>query len=179
MTSSRSSAGLSWRSVLDTVRSHQSPRQDPSSGSAAPLTESSVAGLHGPRHIEKSLWIAYLAGYLDGEGSFTVWHGTTPAISVSNTFPYVLEALRKEWGGSISLKSRKDGAKARTAWEWRVWGDRAIDVARMVSPYLVEKRVQADLMAQVRTWPPGSQQRKDLVERLKALKRIDYGKDHG
>lgn len=108
-----------------------------------------------------------------------MWHGTTPAISVSNTFPYVLEALRKEWGGSISLKSRKDGAKARTAWEWRVWGDRAIDVARMVSPYLVEKRVQADLMAQVRTWPPGSQQRKDLVERLKALKRIDYGKDHG
>lgn len=177
MTSSRSSAGLSWQSVLDTVRSPQSPQQDPSSGSAAPSTGSSEQEHHGPRRIERSLWIAYLAGYLDGEGCFTVWHGTTAAISVSNTFPYVLEALRREWGGSIM---RKSGTKnGRTAWEWRVWGDKAIDVARMVSPYLVEKRVQADLMSQIRVWPPGSKQRTDLVERLRALKKIDYGKDHG
>jgi hypothetical protein len=75
---------------------------------------------------------------------------------------------------------RKSGTKnGRTAWEWRVWGDKAIDVARMVSPYLVEKRVQADLMSQIRVWPPGSKQRTDLVERLRALKKIDYGKDHG
>jgi len=46
----------------------------------------------------------------------------------------------------------------------------------MVSPYLVEKRIQADLMAQIRVWPKGSQQRKQLVSRLKALKRVDYGK---
>jgi len=57
-----------------------------------------------------------------------------------------------------------------------VWGDRAIEVAQMVSPYLVEKRIQADLMAQIRVWPKGSQQRKQLVSRLKALKRVDYGK---
>lgn len=103
-----------------------------------------------------------------------MWHGTTPAVSVSNTFPYVLEALRREWGGRISLKSRRD--RSRSAWEWRVWGNRAIEVAQMVSPYLVEKRIQADLMAQIRVWPKGSQQRKQLVSRLKALKRVDYGK---
>lgn len=116
-----------------------------------------------------------MAGYLDGEGCFTVWHGRTPAISVSNTFPYVLEALLREWGGAISPKIVK--GTARTAWEWRVCGNRAVDVALMVSPYLVEKRVQAELITQIRTWPPGSQQRREIVERLKALKRIDYGKE--
>jgi hypothetical protein len=45
----------------------------------------------------------------------------------------------------------------------------------MVSPYLVEKRIQADLMSQIRVWPAGSQQRKELISRLKALKRVDYG----
>ncbi len=138
------------------------------------MTASFVPGLHGPRHIEKSLWVAYLAGYLDGEGCFTVWHGRTPAISVSNTFPYVLEALRKEWGGSIRRKAGRD--RSRTAWEWRVCGERAIAVAQMVSPYLVEKRLQADLLTQVRVWPSGSKQRNDLVARLRSLKRIDYGK---
>ena len=177
MTSFRSSAGLSWQSVLDTVRSQQSPVQGQSSGSGAPSTASSVPGLHGPRLIERPLWIAYLAGYLDGEGCFTVWHGTTPAISVSNTFPYVLEALRREWGGKINRKSCR--GNQRSAWEWRVSGDRAVDVARMVSPYLVEKRLQAELMTQARTWPKGSRQRQEIVSRLKALKRIDYGKAHG
>ena len=144
-------------------------------GSAALSPGSFVPGLHGPRLIERSLWIAYLAGYLDGEGCFTVWHQATPAISVSNTFPYVIEAMRKEWGGHISKKQQRDGS--RTAWEWRVWGDTAIQVARMVSPYLVEKRIQADLMAQIRVWPAGSQQRKDLIERLRSLKKVDYGKE--
>jgi len=84
--------------------------------------------------------------------------------------------MRTEWGGRIHKKHQRDG-NARTAWEWRVCGETAIQVAKMVSPYLVEKRIQADLMAQIRTWPLGSQQRKDLVERLRSLKRIDYGKE--
>jgi hypothetical protein len=46
----------------------------------------------------------------------------------------------------------------------------------MVSPYLVEKRLQADLLTQVRVWPSGAKQRNDLVARLRSLKRIDYGK---
>ena len=110
-----------------------------------------------------------------GEGSFTLWHGCTPAITVSNTFPYVLEALKKEWGGSISLKKRYNDL-ARTAWEWRVCGDRAVTVANMVSPYLIEKRAQAELMVEAREWPKHSQQRISIARRLKALKRIDYGK---
>lgn len=94
---------------------------------------------------------------------------------MSNTFPYVLEALRKEWGGSISLKKRYKDA-SRTAWEWRVCGDRAVTVANMVSPYLIEKRAQAELMVEARDWPKHSQQRISIARRLKALKRIDYGK---
>lgn len=96
---------------------------------------------------------------------------------MSNTFPYVLEALLKEFGGRISRKHGKGTPRERTAWEWRVCGDRAVGVALMVSPYLVEKRIQAELLSQVRVWPPGSEQRKQIVERIKSLKRIDYGKE--
>jgi hypothetical protein len=96
-------------------------------------------------------------------------------ISVSNTFPYVLQALMGEFGGRINRKSTAD--RARTAWEWRVWGDRAVDAAEIVRPYLIEKRSQADLITQVRTWPPGSQQRRNIVDRLRKLKKTDYGKE--
>jgi hypothetical protein len=129
----------------------------------------------GRRHIDRPTWLAYLAGYLDGEGCFTLWHERTPVISVSNTFPYVLQALLGEFGGRINRKVTTH--RDRTAWEWRVCGDRAIDAAEIVRPYLIEKRSQADLIIQVRTWPPGSQQRRNIVDRLRKLKKTDYGKE--
>jgi hypothetical protein len=135
---------------------------------------SSVPGLHGPRLIERSNWIAYLAGYIDGEGCFQLYRKGRPRLCVTNTFPVVLAALKKEWGGCIHRKSTTN-PNARTAWEWVVEGDKAINAALMVSPYLIEKQAQASLMTQIRTWPPGSEQRKQLMRRIKSLKRIDYG----
>jgi hypothetical protein len=176
MMSSKSNAVGVSKITLAPMPLVASSQQGKPLASGVPLMVSSVPGLHGPRLIERSNWIAYLAGYIDGEGSFALYRKGNARLCVSNTFPGVLAALKKEWGGSIRRKSTTN-PNARTAWEWVVDGDNAINAALMVSPYLIEKRTQASLMTQIRTWPPGSEQRKQLIQRIKSLKRIDYGKE--
>ena len=174
MTSSKSNAAGASKTTSAPMPLVPSSQPGKPLASAVPSMVSSVPGLHGPRLIERSNWIAYLAGYIDGEGSFGLYRKGSPRLCVTNTFPGVLAALKREWGGRIIRKSTTN-PRARTAWEWVIDGDKAINAALMVSPYLIEKQAQASLMTQIRTWPPGSEQRRQLMRRIKSLKRIDYG----
>lgn len=92
----------------------------------------------------------YLAGLLDGEGSI----GTTKTgrrrnvigrVQIANTDTVLLELLRAEFGGSISV--RKTGAKPG----WKpfasiAWTNRGAQrVLEGTLPYLLVKRSQAEL----------------------------------
>lgn len=92
---------------------------------------------------------AYLAGFLDGEGSIVIdKHDNirVPSIrvTVSNTYRPVLEELQQIWKGYIS-----DKKPAREGWKPRsdlVWAARtAAEILQELEPYLRIKREQCQL----------------------------------
>ena len=127
---------------------------------------------HGPRRIDYERWLAYVAGYIDGEGC--VRFSSTPIVEVQNTYPDTLVELRRTFGGHIRRRlSRKE--HARTTFTWTVHGHNARHCLVSVKPFLIEKRRQAELVLMVGQFPPRSEQRQSLLDELRQLKRIDHG----
>ena len=113
-------------------------------------------------------WLSYVAGYIDGEGCFSF--NRSPEVSVTNTFPYTLRKLAEMFGGVVRTRTQPDG---REYFQWRIYGDNAIDFIHQVRPYLWEKLPQADLVLRIRDTEPGPQ-RDGLRAQLKQLKRLNY-----
>jgi hypothetical protein len=78
------------------------------------------------------------------------------------------------FGGSIDQANEANGA-IRSAFQWNVCGKGAIEVCRVLLPYLKEKREQASILMQISEFPPNSEARRRRIEALGKLKRIDYG----
>ena len=135
----------------------------------APLPGNITSELAGQRRTE----LAYIAGYLDGEGCFRV--ANTPIVCVANTYPYTLLGLQRLFGGTIRCRVRGDG-KHRTQYEWTVCGDDARNCISVVRPYLWEKRLQADMLLEMFKYPRKSRRRIKLHKLLKDRKRIDYSR---
>lgn len=171
-TKCRLSAMGEWRQRLEAWRSHLSERQEQNSDSSAASTESGEADAHGPRRIDYERWLAYVAGYIDGEGC--VYYKSTPVVEVQNTYPDTLVELRRTFGGNIRRRlSRRE--HARTTFTWTVHGHNARHCLVSVKPFLIEKRRQAELVLMVGQFPPRSEQRLSLLAELGQLKRIDHG----
>ena len=117
--------------------------------------------------------MAYIGGYLDGEGCFRV--SKTPIISVANTYPYTVMALQRLFGGTIRCRERASELH-RTLYEWTVCGSDARNCINIVRPYLWEKRTQADMLLEIFEYPPRSRRRTKLETELKNRKRIDYSR---
>lgn len=94
-------------------------------------------------------------------------------MSITNTFPDVLEEFRFYWGGKIRKKKTQE--HHRDAYEWEVSGRDASECAKDLLPYLREKHLQAALVANLMDIPKTCQQREASVALLKSLKRIQYG----
>jgi len=129
-----------------------------------------TSALAGQKHTE----LAYLAGYLDGEGCFRV--ANTAIVSVSNTYPWTLVILQQYFGGHIRLHTRANKVH-RTCYEWAVCGSKARSCITTLIPYLWEKREQAELILEIFKYPNKSRRRKTLKRKLKAKKRINYTLD--
>lgn len=95
---------------------------------------------------------------------------TSPEVSITNTFPYTLRKLAELFGGRVVKRSYSDG---REYYQWRIYGDNAINFIHKVRPYLWEKLPQADLVLRIRETEPGPQ-REGLLAQLKQLKRLNY-----
>lgn len=87
--------------------------------------------------------LAYLAGYLDGEGCFTLARAHKPVIAVENTHKPTIEWLHKTFGGSMSKKLAVRKAHHRHTYRWAVVAKNAGDLCRAVAPFLREKAPQA------------------------------------
>jgi hypothetical protein len=94
-------------------------------------------------------------------------------VSVSNCFPWTLEALQLEFGGSVRLKCAAKG-NSRTAFQWDIYGKSAISCCEAVVPYLIEKKPQALLLLEYPRWPVRSAKRTAILLELRRLKRTDY-----
>lgn len=94
--------------------------------------------------------LAYLAGFMDGEGSFMIQEGTNrlgytqhcAKVSASQVRILPLEVLKKRFGGRISPVLSTYG----TEYQWYVSGKNAIEVARQLQPYLLLKKRHAEIL---------------------------------
>ena len=117
---------------------------------------------HNPLHL------AYLAGFVDGEGCF---HATKlknkpgdgyknghyrGVLKVSNTDIRVFHWLQETFKGTCSaaFKETRDHLYKRDCYEWVVTGDRLLDICYQILPYLIVKKRHCELMIKFReTFP--------------------------
>ena len=95
--------------------------------------------------------IAWMAGFFDGEGYVGVirnWdrryqkYNYRVQVSLGQVSPFPLEVFREHFGGN--LRHQKNGHQG--FWEWRVTGEKAYAPMRLLAPYLIVKRRQAELI---------------------------------
>lgn len=135
---------------------------------------------------------AWLAGFLDGEGSLMVlrtvrrkYVSYVPAISATSTTPALVQTVYRLCGGKVSKPFQPKG-NSKTAQVWMLTGKRVGPVLRKVSPYLVAKRQQAELLIVLRedisdrahpgvsrfvTDPEKHRRREEIWLKVKALNR--------
>lgn len=122
--------------------------------------------------------LAYIAGYLDGEGCFTVSKGHRISVICETTHYDTIAWLHFNLGGVlITQKGRK--ANHRTTYRWAVVCKDALRVCELLNPYLREKREQAALLCMIQNLKgsPGKrvdpvlfEERERLTARVKLLK---------
>ena len=72
-----------------------------------------------------------------------------PVISVASSDIELLDWIKATTGtGSIVPKRKKRAAHHRDSWQWRAKDDKALEIIRLVSPYLkiTRKRKRAELL---------------------------------
>ena len=128
----------------------------------------------GQRRIEPTeAQVAYIAGYLDGEGCFTFVD--TPVIEITNTYPHTLMWIKQFFGGTVSMRSsNRTSDKWRTTYRYKVCGANALHMCRSVTSYIQEKRLQLEAVLAMSKLPKQSEARKQLQKELSLLKVINY-----
>lgn len=105
--------------------------------------------------------LAWVAGFIDAEGSFVIREqrsrkdvhviSTIVCVAVSQAEPRteILFWLRDKFGGGVYNHHRPDPTKAHNkALRWALNGAKAVDFCRLISPYLVLKKRQAQLVVE-------------------------------
>jgi hypothetical protein len=123
--------------------------------------------------------LSYAAGYLDGEGCFTVGHHWKIFVTCTNTCRAAIEWLQDTFGGTVSGPSKVRKANWRPTYQWKVSARQAASMVEAMLPYLKEKRPQAELLLQLqetmgkeaRLSAETRVQRDELVSKIKELKR--------
>jgi hypothetical protein len=97
--------------------------------------------------------MAYAAGIVDGEGCVAIDRYSNKdlpsycyrlKVRVGNTSIDLIEWLKNTFGGNVkTIKPRSKNNKR--AWEWYLAGEPAAKFIKLVRPYLLIKKQQADL----------------------------------
>lgn len=89
---------------------------------------------------------AYLAGFMDGDGSIRVHRGPdhhTFVLSVGQNEPEVLELYKERYGGQVAY--RRPSGPRRGSYDWRTSGVKGMRALQDLLPFLQVKRGQAEL----------------------------------
>ncbi len=98
---------------------------------------------------------AYIAGFLDGEGSICLQSNHTNdlnrstsyhlRVTITNTFPGIIDWLAFTVGyGNVHARKIYPGAN-KQGWDWSINGRRAINLLKQLYPFLKVKRLQAEV----------------------------------
>ena len=104
--------------------------------------------------IECDLPIPYVSGNIDGDGCMYLSADTIyPKISLGQKYSPICDALKRQYGGSVRYREQR----GFSSYTWSLVGQQqAQDVIREIMPYLIEKKVQAELLLEmVETTDPG------------------------
>lgn len=130
--------------------------------------------------------LPYVAGFLDGEGCFSVDEGRWKIrVSCANTNRPIIEWLCRNFGGSFCKNAtRRRKPHHRRTYSWSVVARDASDFCCVVAPYLKEKAEQALLLIAIQqtmgirrgrfTPPVILEERRNLSQRLKELKHVSW-----
>jgi hypothetical protein len=115
---------------------------------------------------------SYAAGYLDGEGYFSV-RDPRVEIKVDSIHPAPLIFLRDLFGGHLRLYTSNNPGR-RPYWRWRVFGKDAANVAEVIGPHLRLKVAEANAIALFPHYPKGSETRAALQRRAQAHRDAEH-----
>lgn len=133
---------------------------------------------------------AWLAGFMDGEGTITVTRTRRadvpsirhrPYVSVGNTVRAPLDEIREQYGGQVfTYQAPRTMPRAKVAYRWRCPASQVVRFLGDVRPYLRLKGRQADLVLELvgggdhrgARLPPGEFERRErLTAELRVLNR--------
>lgn len=89
----------------------------------------------------------YLAGIVDADGCIQFAHnrsGIYARVLITNTYLPLLQAIQQEYGGDIQRMRKTQGWKQ--GYNWRISWTKAVDFLEELSPYLIVKTEQANLV---------------------------------
>lgn len=95
-----------------------------------------------PDHLGDKAKLAYVAGFVDGEGCILLERRGYLRLEITNTGLPTLLFIQGIIGGSVAKKSHKVN---KTVYRLRVSGAAAKDAITRLQPYLIEKQSQAVL----------------------------------
>ncbi len=121
---------------------------------------------------EEAKW-AWLAGIVDGEGTFTVNSRNGNAViqmRVSNKSEELLRFITYKFGGGYHRTEYKNGPhKGRTIFCYQISGRKLLPIIRKIRPYLIAKAKEADLVLEAfRNWY-NPQRLKEIHDELRKL----------
>lgn len=121
--------------------------------------------------------IAYCAGYIDGDGCFSIQRivrnttGTVkyhPSIIVSSTDINVLNLFRETFGGTVTLSSKKI-AEWKPQYHFYFGGKKCLKMCEEILPFLVEKREECEIFLKfLKT--ACKEEREILFQKIKSIK---------
>ncbi len=128
---------------------------------------------------------AYAAGLIDGEGCITIQRISCPKqgyciyqlrVIVGNTEHAMLDWLQSHFGGSIQQKAEKR-VNRRDCWMWSIVSHQAKLFLEKILPYMVTKKLRAEIAIEYRNSLPDGRSATLLKEReevaLRYRKRIN------
>jgi hypothetical protein len=104
--------------------------------------------------------LAYLAGFVDGEGCIAIYENKTRngyfqvrfSLQASNTDLRPLRWIASKFGGKVTRRGgkRSQDCQRREAYAWYVMNKRAATIMQLIRPYVHVKGEQIDLALQFR-----------------------------
>lgn len=103
--------------------------------------------------------LCYLAGLMDGEGSF-FWMETTDGRRKRRTYPFMaigqldvrmLEWVKSNYGGSIQHQRARPEKNRKEYHVWKLQGRKAQELAKRLMPYLTIKHEKARALIRHKT----------------------------
>lgn len=123
--------------------------------------------------------LAWAAGFIDGEGTISLYGRSDRlreyrvTVTAVNTNRIALDRLRAMFGGTVHLMHKDTpGRNWKPSFYWAISYGKAAEAIKLLLPFLLLKRPQAELALEARTHVGCESGRKRSESRMQALQAI-------